>query len=316
MFGTPRRAGRAGGSPAADRVRRRPRDRTPRSRRRPRRAAAAVWELAGPIRDAEPARACSRSDPYPLARLIAASALARGESRGVHRRFDFPRPPTRRSTSATTSSGPTSRLRLDRWPPERVRDSRPTRRSLNPSLTVVGTRFNVPTVTLSAAGGFHGPRKGSGNPCINSVDRSTGSLPRGSSTTTDCELRQQAAVLSACEATMRRLLNDRRYFAKPTKALFSELRGHFPISEQLFVFQVVDRNVKLALRYLDRSGRRAGADRRAGMQGAHAPRHALPARAAAGTRLLPVPQAPRGGRHGRTPHQLERTRSQLQLVAH
>ena len=50
---------------------------------------------------------------------------------------------------------------------------------------------------------------------------------------------------------MRRLLNDRRYFARPTKSLFTELRGHFPVSEQLFVFQVVDRNVKLALRYLD-----------------------------------------------------------------
>ena len=63
--------------------------------------------------------------------------------------------------------------------------------------------------------------------------------------------RAEQHILNACEATMRRLLNDRRYFAKPTKALFSELRGHFPISEQLFVFQVVDRNVKLALRYLD-----------------------------------------------------------------
>jgi len=50
---------------------------------------------------------------------------------------------------------------------------------------------------------------------------------------------------------MRRLLTDRRYFARPTKSLFTELRGHFPISEQLFVFQVVDRNVKLAIRYLD-----------------------------------------------------------------
>ena len=40
-------------------------------------------------------------------------------------------------------------------------------------------------------------------------------------------------------------------FAKPTKALFSELRGHFPINEQLFVFQVVDRNIQLALRDLD-----------------------------------------------------------------
>ncbi len=61
----------------------------------------------------------------------------------------------------------------------------------------------------------------------------------------------KAQILNACEGTMRRLLTDRRYFARPTKALFTELRGHFPISEQLFVFQVVDRNVKLALRYLD-----------------------------------------------------------------
>ena len=29
-------------------------------------------------------------DPYPLTRLIAASALAREESRGAHRRTDFP----------------------------------------------------------------------------------------------------------------------------------------------------------------------------------------------------------------------------------
>lgn len=64
-----------------------------------------------------------------------------------------------------------------------------------------------------------------------------------------CAGKQQ--ILSACEGTMRRLLNDRRYFARPTKALFTELRGHFPVSEQLFVFQVVDRNVKLAIRYLE-----------------------------------------------------------------
>lgn len=58
-------------------------------------------------------------------------------------------------------------------------------------------------------------------------------------------------VLDACEMTMTRLVNDRRYFAKPTKALFSDVRDLFPIKEQLFVYQVVDRNVRLALQYLE-----------------------------------------------------------------
>jgi hypothetical protein len=64
-----------------------------------------------------------------------------------------------------------------------------------------------------------------------------------------CARKQQ--ILDACEGTMRRLLNDRRYFARPTKTLFTELRGHFPVSEQLFVFKVVDRNVRMALQYLE-----------------------------------------------------------------
>jgi len=50
---------------------------------------------------------------------------------------------------------------------------------------------------------------------------------------------------------MTRLVTDRRYFAKPTKALFSDLRNLFPINEQLYVYRVVDRNVQLALQYLE-----------------------------------------------------------------
>jgi L-aspartate oxidase len=50
---------------------------------------AAVWELAGPARDAARLTRLTEDD-YPLARMIAASALAREESRGVHRRSDFP----------------------------------------------------------------------------------------------------------------------------------------------------------------------------------------------------------------------------------
>jgi L-aspartate oxidase len=52
---------------------------------------AAMWSHAGPRRDA-PGLERLLDDPYPLARMIAASALARRESRGTHRRTDFPRP--------------------------------------------------------------------------------------------------------------------------------------------------------------------------------------------------------------------------------
>lgn len=49
----------------------------------------AVWRLAGPLRDAERLREL-RGDPYPLAAAIATAALEREESRGGHRRTDFP----------------------------------------------------------------------------------------------------------------------------------------------------------------------------------------------------------------------------------
>ena len=49
----------------------------------------AVWRLAGPLRSADGLQRL-RSDPYPLARLIARFALERAESRGSHRRIEFP----------------------------------------------------------------------------------------------------------------------------------------------------------------------------------------------------------------------------------
>lgn len=50
---------------------------------------------------------------------------------------------------------------------------------------------------------------------------------------------------------MQRLLTDRRYFAKPTKTLFDDIRCCFPIQEQMQVYSVVDRNVRLAILYLE-----------------------------------------------------------------
>jgi L-aspartate oxidase len=49
----------------------------------------AVWRLAGPRRRAEELERLL-TDPYPLARLVARFALERRESRGSHRRLEFP----------------------------------------------------------------------------------------------------------------------------------------------------------------------------------------------------------------------------------
>ncbi len=58
-------------------------------------------------------------------------------------------------------------------------------------------------------------------------------------------------LLESCEATMERLARDRRYFARPAKSLFGNVRSHFPLSDQQYVYRVIDRNLNLAISYLD-----------------------------------------------------------------
>jgi L-aspartate oxidase len=74
---------------------------------------AALWRHAGPRRDAAGLERLL-DDPYPLARMIAAAALAREESRGAHRRADFPRPDAALD-GIHFVSGPAAELRRERW---------------------------------------------------------------------------------------------------------------------------------------------------------------------------------------------------------
>jgi L-aspartate oxidase len=77
----------------------------------------AVWDLAGPIR-AAPGLERLAADPYPLARAIAVSALAREESRGAHRRSDRPERDARLD-GVHVIAGADGVTRLERWSPSR-----------------------------------------------------------------------------------------------------------------------------------------------------------------------------------------------------
>jgi L-aspartate oxidase len=72
-----------------------------------------LWRLAGPQRTASELTEML-DDPYPPARMIAASALVRAESRGVHRRSDFPNRDTALD-GAHTVIGRSGEARLETW---------------------------------------------------------------------------------------------------------------------------------------------------------------------------------------------------------
>jgi hypothetical protein len=58
-------------------------------------------------------------------------------------------------------------------------------------------------------------------------------------------------VLEACEGTIERLVSDRRYFARPAKTLFSEVREHFALAEQVRVYMVIERQIGMVEEFLD-----------------------------------------------------------------
>ena len=110
---------------------------------------------------------------------------------------------------------------------------------------------------------------------------------------TQCRNRQK--VLDACEAAIRRLTYDRRYFARPARSLFNDVRPYFTMQDQLFVWRVIDSNIRLATEFLEQLPEGVGLDGQpTSVQRTHEEGHTLPAHPAAGPRVLPVAQAPRG----------------------
>jgi len=84
---------------------------------------------------------------------------------------------------------------------------------------------------------------------------------------TGCRNKQQ--VLEACEAAIHRLTYDRRYFARPARSLFNEIRPYFSIRDQLLVWTVVEKNISLAIEFLSRLPDNVGLDGRPPQCNAH-----------------------------------------------
>jgi hypothetical protein len=59
-------------------------------------------------------------------------------------------------------------------------------------------------------------------------------------------------VLHECEAAIERLMTDRRYFAKPARTLFCDVRPYFSINDLSRVFTIIDRNMQVAEDFLTR----------------------------------------------------------------
>lgn len=57
-------------------------------------------------------------------------------------------------------------------------------------------------------------------------------------------------VLRECESAIERLMTDRRYFARPARTLFNDVRPYFSIGDLPRVYVIIDRNIQLALRFL------------------------------------------------------------------
>ena len=67
----------------------------------------------------------------------------------------------------------------------------------------------------------------------------------------ETRLEARREVLAACESTMERLARDPQYFAKPDRALFQDIRRHFPITAQAQVAWAVSEGVSAAVQFIE-----------------------------------------------------------------
>jgi hypothetical protein len=65
------------------------------------------------------------------------------------------------------------------------------------------------------------------------------------------QLESRRAVLAACEETVERLGRDPRYFARPERTLFEDIRRYFPITAQAQVSWAVSQGIGAACTWIE-----------------------------------------------------------------
>ena len=65
------------------------------------------------------------------------------------------------------------------------------------------------------------------------------------------QIEYRRAVLAACEDTVERLAKDPRYFARPERTLFQDIRRYFPITQQAQVKWAVSEGIGAAVDFIE-----------------------------------------------------------------
>jgi hypothetical protein len=65
------------------------------------------------------------------------------------------------------------------------------------------------------------------------------------------QLEYRRAVLAACEEAVERLARDPRYFARPERTLFQDIRRYFPITQQAQVAWAVTEGIGAAVEFIE-----------------------------------------------------------------